>query len=214
MEPILCTFILEEGDYTEQQAFQAVALAAVLWLDDEHDHALLEEWFATGHRKHLRRAKPAQFERVLNEVDGGALFADTDGPRVWVSKLHRANETPKLVARQQLSGFKFTAAGEPDQTAAVQVRLNPDLSMSFGKAAVATAHAVQNLSIKLAEEADELLDIWAEDELTIAVERGDFAARPEFAVAIQDHGLTEVPAGSVTAQAFFVDRETLERITA
>jgi len=214
MEPILCTFLLEEGDYTEQQAFQAVATAASLWLGDEHDTSLLKEWFKTGHRKHLRRAKPNQFARVLAEVDGGGLFAQSPGPRVWVSDLHRADETPKLLARQQLSGFKFTELGDADSNAPVQVRINPELSMSFGKAAIATAHAVQNLTLKLAEEADGLLDIWAENELSVAVKRAPFEERPEFAVTIHDHGLTEVPAGSITAQAFFVDRETLERITA
>jgi len=205
---ILSTFIIEErlgsdGSWysTEEAAELAARLSIRLYVELlSQDLELFPEWLTSGHRKHLRRAKPAQFEKVIREVPGVVI----DGPhgRMFASALHRKDETPALISKLQLSHFKESVKELLERPhALVEVVLNDKLGMSFGKAVIAAAHVSQSIFFALREHGEtEQLQRWAEDDYRVSVSWGD-AANIDSDARIVDHGLTEVPTGSVTTIA-------------
>lgn len=212
IDPLLSTFVIEErlgadGDwYSTEEAAALAARVSVQLHESElkRDPALVSEWLASGHRKHLRRAKPAQFEKLIREVPGVLL----DGPhgRLFATTLHRKSETPALVSKLQLSHFKSRVKEHPaPESTAVEILLNENLGMSFGKAVIAAAHVAQAMLISLGErDAREQLQRWEKDSYQVSVRWATVDER-ESDVRIVDHGLTEVPSGSVTALARWND---------
>lgn len=207
-DAILSTFVIEErlgsdGSWysTEEAAELAARLSIRLYVEIlSQDLELFPEWIASGHRKHLRRAKTSQFEKVIREVPGVVI----DGPhgRMFASALHRKGETPALISKLQLSHFKESIKDHSvSSRTLVEVVLNDKLGMSFGKAVIAAAHVAQSIFFSLREsEETERLQRWAEDDYHVSVRWGD-AANIVSDARIVDHGLTEVPTGSVTAIA-------------
>lgn len=205
MDPIIATYVIEETGFSEPRGLSLAATMGAHWLNANENDPLLEEWLASGYRKHFRRAKTSVFERLISEVPGVVTF---DGKtRLWASTLTRSEDTPKLVKRLQMSNFTLSEAEvDPDSDESpVQVIVNDELGMSFGKAAVAAAHASQNLALLLKAESPQRHDIWREMGYRTVVSRGKFSEDHVFIATVEDFGLTEVAAGSVTAQAFIID---------
>lgn len=208
VDPLLVTYVIEEASgeseewYSTEEAAELSALASADWLLEHSDPSPLnfDSWLASGFRKHLRRAKPAQFEKLIAEVKGSVIA----GPygRLFVSEIHRRSETPKLISKLQLSGFKprEKQSGSASDSR-VEIILNESLGMSFGKAVIASAHAAQQLALTLMSEDIENLNSWAMNGFETNVSFGNpYPSSVKYAL-IEDHGLTEVPAGSITALA-------------
>jgi hypothetical protein len=208
IDPLLVTYVIEESSgegeewYSTEEAAELSALASAVWLLEHIDRYPLnfDPWLASGFRKHLRRAKPAQFEKLIAEVKGSV----TPGPygRIFVSEIHGKSDTPKLISKLQLSGFKpQERQREDEEERAVEIVLNDSLDMSFGKAVIASAHAAQQLALSLMSEDFEYLNSWAIDGFETNVSFGNPSPSSVKYALIEDHGLTEVPAGSITALA-------------
>lgn len=200
VDPLLCTYVIEESGFTEAQGLDLAASMGAYWLESNKDAPLLHEWLDSGHRKHFRRAKPNVFEKLQSELPSVVL--EQSGLRLWASPLTRFSEIPKIVKKLQMSNFSFVEDNSYISKGLVTVRVNETLEMSFGKAAVAAAHATQELVRRLEVEDSNLLDIWKRTGYSTTVARGNLIEVSGFQSAIEDFGLTEVPAGSITAQAF------------
>lgn len=209
IDPLLVTYVIEEafsenGEwYSTLEAAELSAHGSVLWLLQNIDRypATFQPWIESGYRKHLRRAKPAQFEKMISELEG--LVVSGPYGRLFISEIHTKNETPKILSKLQLSGFKAQEKNDSviDSEALVNVILNDDLGMSFGKAVIAAAHAAQQLALLLASETPEEFNGWAVNGYLVKASFGTPVSSSVKYARIEDHGLTEVPAGSITALA-------------
>jgi peptidyl-tRNA hydrolase len=209
-DPIVCTYVLEESGYTENSGLALAATMGADWLHFNQNDPLFEEWLASGYRKHFRRAKPAVFQRLIEDFPGTVRSAGGSA-RLWASPLTRSEEIPKFVKRLQMSNFSFADSALEYRQAPVTVRVNEKLEMSFGKAAVAAAHASQNLALKLKAEDSALLDIWRSTGYAVEASRGPFVETTNPTGVVEDFGITEVPAGSITAQASVTDSFITEK---
>jgi hypothetical protein len=208
VDPLLVTYVIEEafgenGEwYSTIEAAELSALASTVWLLERIDRypRNFQPWIEGGFRKHLRRAKPAQFEKLIAEVPGLVI----PGPygRLFASEIHSKSETNKLLSKLQLSGFKAEEKPLSNSDAApVEIILNEALGMSFGKAVIASAHAAQQLALSFMGEQFEDLNVWSDAGYSTAVRFGTPSPSSVKYALIEDHGLTEVPAGSITALA-------------
>lgn len=210
MDPIVCTYVIEDTSFSESEGFSLSASMGAHWLVENSEDPLYSEWLDSGYRKHFRRAKTAAFEKLIAELPGTILVGETT--RLWASSLMRSEAIPKSVKRLQMSNFTLALnKSEEEKEALVRVAINSELEMSFGKAAVAAAHAAQNLAIGLKAIQPASLDIWKGTGYANIATRGTIVKRSTLTGSVQDFGLTEVPAGSTTAQAFLIDRYIKER---
>jgi len=215
-DPQIVTYVFEETSAANNEwhdLFSGAAAAASLGAQWTMKHVLsnhvsssVEEWVNAGYRKHARRAKTKDFEKVLTVIPGELL--ETPFGRVYATVPLRQSVLPAELKRLQMSNFKVNSRNLKGYSAPVTVTLNEDLHMSFGKSVVAAAHAAQLLiSNVLAFRNDSALDLWENDGFPVSVIRGRVASPDENAnaVLVKDYGLTEVPAGSFTASAQFHD---------
>lgn len=209
IDPLLVTYVIEEslgadGNwYSTVEAAELSAHGSVLWLLGHIDSypAEFHPWLQSGYRKHLRRAKTKDFEKLVAEQKGLVI----SGPRgrLFISEIHSKSQTPKILSRLQLSGFKpqDESSWASSFDAPVEVILNDSLGMSFGKAVIASAHAAQQLALALMAEDPETLNNWSLGDYRVNASFGTPEASSVKYARIEDHGLTEVPAGSITALA-------------
>lgn len=211
IDPLLVTYVIEESLgadgkwYSTVEAAELSAHGSVLWLIEHIDRypAEFHPWLQSGYRKHLRRAKIKDFERLIAEEKG--LVVTGPRGRLFISEIHSKSQTPKVLSRLQLSGFKphDESPWASSFDAPVEVILNDSLGMSFGKAVVASAHAAQQLALTLMTEDPEALNTWSLADYRVNASFGIPEVSSGKHARIEDHGLTEVPAGSVTAVANF-----------
>lgn len=202
MGTVLKTYLVEDTTLPELQVLSALATVGALQATESTTSPLADQWYNTGYRKHLRRAKTGQLARVEEELSGKSY--DIDGVRVWVSEISEQDDIPNMIRRQQLSGFKFDQS-KFLSSAPVTVRINDDLGMSFGKAGVAAAHAGQLLVLKLAAGDSPAFDMWMQAGFKTQAEYGAIDVVNFTGATVEDYGLTEVPEGSLTAQAFIAN---------
>lgn len=209
--PYVVTYFFEEmadavGRWhtVESGATFAAQLSAKWFFDRCHRKTpALDEWLATGYRKHARRAKTKNFDKLVEAFPGEIV--STPHGRVFASELYRAGELPKEFRSEQLSNFKVSYdAVEPNSETPVLVTVNSELGMSFGKAVVAAAHSAQNLVLEHFNKGHvRELSSWADKGFPLSV---TLAPVPQGLVEgtyaeVRDFGLTEVPEGSITAVA-------------
>jgi len=206
LDPLLCTYVIEETPPSDEwYAFEeGVALAGVMgaqWISEhvESPTEELNEWLSQGYRKHLRRAKTKDFDKLVDEVPG--LILEGSYGRLFASVLHRKSTAPKTLNRLQLSGFKVSERRAKLPAAPLEIMVNESLSMSFGKAAVAAAHAAQNIFLKYHSEPTPSFDNWINHGFSATASQGLVEPSSVQYAQVEDFGLTEVPAGSITALA-------------
>ncbi len=206
LDPLICTYVIEEAQPNEEwYAFEeGVSLAGVMgaqWIADRivaSDHNL-DSWLANGYRKHLRRAKTKDFDRLVEEVPG-AVISGSYG-RLFASELHRKSETSRIVNKLQLSGFKVSERKAKQYAAPAEITVNEELSMSFGKASIASAHAAQNLFLRYHETPSVAFTNWLNHGFASKAAQGIVEPSSVQYAQVEDFGLTEVAAGSITALA-------------
>lgn len=204
---------------TTVEAATAAALATIALLDDPRSgpggpwHDDVRRWTSARIRKIVRRARGSAWTRV-QAVDGVTVGPTRPGGASPVEA--RAfvpgpiDRVPRPVGRLQIQSTPLDdpprVAALPDRVAGLVVAVTPEVEMSWGKQAAQCAHAAQRA--------------WA----TASARRRsawDAAGRPltvihpdhrlwerlvdEADVTIRDGGYTEIPAGTRTTAAVWVD---------
>lgn len=195
---------------------EAAATAALAVCLDERAapdgewHGQLGAWIDGRIRKVARRARGAQW-RAVQDLPG--ITVDVDGAEARALVPSRLVDTPREIARLQISGSELPP-DEPGPAPAglPLLLLNPEVSMTVGKAAAQVGHATMILGSLLRPA--ELVD-WAARGYRCAVRTPGVAewkglhpgADPADAwrrhrlVAVRDAGFTEVAPGTVTVLA-------------
>ncbi|MGW9480200.1 peptidyl-tRNA hydrolase [Saccharomonospora azurea] len=193
----------------------ASAALAVCLHDDARPggpwYEALLSWTSGHIRKVARRARGAHWEAVQ---DLPGVTVDVDGAQVRALLPCRVGDLPKEVSRLQISGsdVPFDEPGPAPDDRPVLL-LNPDVTMSAGKAAAQVGHGTMLLAALL-DQAE--LTAWADEGYRCSVRVGDrdgwtratdALARPHEAwdehglVAVRDAGFTEIEPGTVTVVA-------------
>lgn len=174
------------------------------WYEPVHD------WVSGHIRKVARRARGAHWQ-AAQEFPG--VTVTVGGAQVRALVPGRVIDVPKEIARLQISGSELPPdeppAAPPDRPLLL---LNPEVSMTVGKAAAQVGHGTMILASLLGS--DEL-EAWASHGCACAVRTptvaqwkqlhpGDDPAaawRSRRVVAVRDAGFTEVDPGTVTVLA-------------
>jgi peptidyl-tRNA hydrolase len=194
---------VEKGDPPSHLVVCAsVAMAAVALLTDPRSapggawHEAVAGWEDRRIRKVVRRARGARWE-ALAALPGVTVDHEGAPARAFVPA--PVTEVPPEVARLQVGGTDLPRDEEPKPPPAppyALVALNPDVTMTTGKAAAQSGHAAHLL----------LRSLGAWPGLRVHVEEPDDWARAvaEAAVVVRDGGFTEVAPGTMTAVARLV----------
>lgn len=181
---------------------EAAAMAVVALLTDPRSapggewHESVADWESRRIRKVVRRARGVRWEAlgalpgVLVDHEGAPARAFVPGP---------VTEVPAEIARLQVGGTDLERDEEPKPAPAppyALVALNPDVTMTTGKAAAQSGHAAHLL----------LRTVGAWPGLRVrVVEPGDWALTvAEADAVVRDGGFTEVAPGTMTAVARLV----------
>lgn len=191
----------------------AAVLAVIGLLEDEQAGAdgrwaaPIESWQGGGRiRKIVRRARASAWERAQVPAGNTATFG-TGEVRAYVPS--RTDQTPEQVRKLQIQS---TPLDEPEPVGAVPegiapgmvVVITPEVTMSWGKQAAQAAHAGQILWRE--STADELAG-WTEGGRFVTVLHATSEWWPEAVrdsrIQIRDGGFTEIPAGTMSAVAWW-----------
>lgn len=191
----------------------AAALATIALLDDDRSgpggpwHEAVTRWNGAKIRKIVRRARGSAWRRV-QEVDGVTVEVDDTEARAFVPG--PIDEVPRPVARLQIQSSPLA---EPERCPTIDpapgllVAVTPEVELSWGKGAAQCAHAAQRAWTTTTPERRRawtaagrpltvvypVADLWA-----------DLVAGAD--VEIRDGGFTEIPAGTRTTVARWIDR--------
>jgi peptidyl-tRNA hydrolase len=200
----------------------AAAAAVAVCLDpraelDGEWHEDVAAWLSSRIRKVARRARGAHWHAV-QELPG--ITVTVDGAEARALLPWRVADTPKEVTRLQISGSELepNEPGPPPRDIPV-LWLNPNISLTAGKAAAQVGHATMLLAALLhADDRDDILTDWSTKDFRCAVRtpsRAQWAAlhpgedpaaawRARQVVAVRDAGFTEVAPGTITVLAQLV----------
>ncbi|MDP9840805.1 peptidyl-tRNA hydrolase [Streptosporangium lutulentum] len=186
-------------------ALEAAALAVLTLLNDPRaldDGEWAEQvraWETIGIRKVVRRARGAEWRRVL-DLPGLTVVSGTAEVRVHPPV--PLDDWPKDLSRLQVSGTELADSAEPGAPGDVVLWLNPELEMSAGKAMAQAGHAAQLAWWGSDERARRA---WREAGLAVAVRTADparwAALVGEGLPVVRDAGFTEIEPGSRTVIA-------------
>ncbi|MBO2464368.1 hypothetical protein [Actinomadura violacea] len=163
----------------------------------------VHEWESRRIRKVTRRARGVRWPEaqalpgVTVEHAGAQVRAFPPGP---------VADVPPQLAKLQVAGLDLADAEDPPAPPAppyAALALNPDVTMTTGKAAAQSGHAAQ-LLLRQGRRKD--VAAWVEAGAPVHLVRDVAWARcvKEADVAVRDGGFTEVPPGTMTAIAWIV----------
>ncbi|WP_433230958.1 hypothetical protein [Actinomadura formosensis] len=161
------------------------------------------EWESRRIRKVTRRARGVRWPEaealpgVTVEHAGAQVRAFPPGP---------VADVPPQLARLQVAGLDLAEEAEPGpppEPSYAVIALNPDVTITTGKAAAQCGHAAQ-LLLRQGRRKD--VAAWAEAGARVHLARDVPWSRcvKKAAVAVRDGGFTEVPPGTMTAIAWIV----------
>jgi peptidyl-tRNA hydrolase len=188
---------------TRTDALEAAARGVLLMLTDERPewHDAVSAWDAQRIRKVVRRARGAEWQRVL-ALEGVTVVQATAQLRVFPPI--PVNVWPRELARLQVGGTQLSDPVVPPPVAprTPLVLLSPRYEMTAGKAMAQAAHAAQ-LGWRASSAADR--DGWRAGGFQLAVRtespRRWATALESGAPVVNDAGFTEVEPGAQTALA-------------
>ncbi|SPT64477.1 peptidyl-tRNA hydrolase [Actinomadura madurae] len=165
----------------------------------------VREWEARRIRKVTRRARGVRWPEaealpgVTVEHAGAQVRAFPPGP---------VSEVPPQLAKLQVAGLDLpdeAEPGPPPEPLYAAIALNPDVTITTGKAAAQCGHAAQLL---LRRGRRRHVAAWVEAGARVHLARDVPWSRcvKEAAVAVRDGGFTEVAPGTMTATAWLVRR--------
>ncbi|NJP50295.1 peptidyl-tRNA hydrolase [Streptomyces sp. SBST2-5] len=188
-------------------ALETAARAVLVMLSDERSAGegewarVMRAWQDARIRKVVRRARGAEWRRA-GALPGITVTGRTAEVRVFPPV--PLDGWPKELARLQVSGTDLDDPGPPspaDPSAPV-LWLNPDLTMSAGKAMAQAGHAAQLAWWDLPDEARAA---WRDAGFPLSVRTADPADWPALTSSglplVRDAGFTEIAPGSCTVVA-------------
>ncbi len=182
-------------------ALEAAAGAVLSLLDQDEWAEPIAQWERIGIRKVVRRARGAEWRRVL---DLPGITVEVRTAEVRVHPPVPLDDWPRDLARLQVSGTDLSDSAEPEPPApgAAVLWVNPRLEMSAGKTMAQAGHAAQ---LAWWGTDDQARAAWREAGLATAVRTADpgrWAALAESGLpVVRDAGFTEIEAGSSTVVA-------------
>ncbi|HLV73795.1 MAG TPA: peptidyl-tRNA hydrolase [Vulgatibacteraceae bacterium] len=201
----------EKADPPNHEAVcEAAATAVVRLLTDPRAaepggewHDAVREWESRRIRKVTRRARGVRWPEaealpgVTVEHAGAQVRAFPPGP---------VSDVPPQLAKLQVAGLDLPGADEPappPEPPYAALALNPDVTITTGKAAAQCGHAAQLL---LRRGRRRHVAAWVEAGARVHLVRDEEWRRcvKQSAVAVRDGGFTEVPPGTMTAVAWLV----------
>ncbi|MEU7989798.1 aminoacyl-tRNA hydrolase [Streptosporangium canum] len=197
---------IERADPPERtDALEAAALAVLTLLDDPRALGdgewaeAVRSWEDIGIRKVVRRARGAEWRRVL-DLPGITVTCGTAEVRVHPPV--PLDDWPKDLSRLQVSGTDLTDSAPPGPAREVTLWINPELEMSAGKAMAQAGHAAQLAWWGSDERARQA---WRDRGLAAAVRTADPAGWAALTGSglpvVRDAGFTEIEPGSCTVVA-------------
>ncbi len=197
---------------TADQAAVAAALATVALLDDGRSgpdgpwHDAVSRWNGARIRKIVRRARGGDWRRA-QEVEGVTVTVDGVSARAFVPG--PIDRVPRPVARLQIQA---TPLEDSPTVSAVEARpgllvaVTPEVTMTWGKRAAQCAHAAHRAWQRASPERRAA---WTAAGRPVDVVHPDAARWAELVdradVEIRDGGFTEIPSGTRTTVARWVD---------
>lgn len=190
-------------------ALEATARAVLALLADPRStqpggpwHDAVEAWTDGRIRKVVRRARGAEWRRAA-ELDGLTVTHRTATVRAYPPV--PLDGWPRELSRLQVSGTELDERGPlPAPHPSLPVLwLNPDLTMTAGKAAAQAGHAAQLTWWALSDRARAA---WAGAGFPLAVRTASpdqwvTLSKEDSLPVVHDAGFTEIPAGSATVIA-------------
>ncbi|SOD71461.1 hypothetical protein SAMN05892883_0980 [Jatrophihabitans sp. GAS493] len=194
-------------------ALEAAALATVMLLTDDRAQAdgvwepAIHRWLDGHIRKHVRRARGAQWEQS-QQLPGVTVTHRGAEARAFVP-MSTAGLPPEL-RKLQLSGTELEdpdrvddhSAAEPQPDGALVIAITPLPPLPLGKAAAAAGHAAQLAAMSMPEERFQL---WAGAGFPLLVTHPTPADWLKFSsqapVTVVDAGFTVVEPNTMTAAA-------------
>lgn len=163
----------------------------------------VREWESRRIRKVARRARGVRWPEaqalpgVTAERPGAQVRAFPPGPM---------SDVPPELAKLQVAGLDLADEGEPGpppEPPYAAIALNPDVTITTGKAAAQCGHAAQ-LLLRQGRRKD--VAAWLEGGARVHLTRDVPWRRSvkQATVAVRDGGFTEVPPGTMTAVAWIV----------
>lgn len=196
MDKQLVQAILVNKKGAHEEMIEAVARAA-LQAYRKGEGAAWSEWLAGRFTKSVRRS-PRDLG-VLKGVLGGELVACGEAQALALTPMSY-EEMPKSVREGQVQGTKRPEGGKwARDERGLEIWLDQDLGMSTGKAAAQVAHGLMAWWLRASREEREEWVVNGEGLFLQAVEGGELA-RAKSVVSINDAGLTEIEAGSLTVK--------------
>ncbi|MFI0450702.1 hypothetical protein [Actinomadura sp. 6N118] len=166
-------------------------------------HEAVREWEARRIRKVARRARGVRWPEVQS-LPG--VTVDVNGAEVRAFVPSPVAEVPPQIAKLQVAGLDLAPDEDPKpppEPPYAAIALNPDITITTGKAAAQCGHAAQ-LMLRQAGQPD--IEAWLSGDARIHLTR-DVPWREcvrHATVAVRDGGFTEVPPGTMTAIAWIV----------
>lgn len=163
----------------------------------------VREWESRRIRKVTRRARGVRWPEVQAlpgvtvEHAGAQVRAFPPGP---------VSDVPPQLAKLQVAGLDLAEAEEPPPPPAppyAAMALNPDVTITTGKAAAQCGHAAQ-LLLRQGRRKDVAAWVDAGAPVHLARDVPWSMCVKKAAVAVRDGGFTEVPPGTMTAIAWIV----------
>lgn len=189
----------------EKDILQAstLALMAMLTSEDEEVQTRVKNWTNGRIGKIVKRARGAAWSKVT-DLTLPHFVAEHNGQKVMVFAPMRISEEPKEVRRLQVSGLSSPDESpmEYAEESYLLVKVNSALGMSTGKTVAQVGHAVQ-LFMMFADK--EQVGHWRTSGAKVMVVKAEnLAKEADAAIIVHDAGLTEIPSGSLTATAEYI----------
>ncbi|SDI80086.1 hypothetical protein SAMN05444157_0222 [Frankineae bacterium MT45] len=195
---------------TRTAALEASALATVTLLSDDRAQegaewcASIQRWLDGHIRKHVRRARGAQWEQA-QQLPGVTVTHRGAQVRAFVPM--STGSLPAELRKLQLSGTELAdpdlrEAATPLPDGPIVIAITPLPVLPFGKAAAAAAHAAQLSAMSMSAPRRQT---WADDGFPLVVIQPGPAAWARFTAAapvtVVDAGFTVVEPNTMTAAA-------------
>lgn len=163
----------------------------------------VREWESRRIRKVTRRARGVRWPEA-QALPG--LTVEHAGAQVRAFPPGPVSDVPPQLARLQVAGLDLAEAEEPappPQPPYAAIALNPEVTMTTGKAAAQCGHAAQ-LLLRQGRRKD--VAVWVEGGAAVHLARDVpwLTCLKKATVAVRDGGFTEVPPGTMTAVAWIV----------
>lgn len=189
---------VERGEqYNAIDSYEAVTLLMAKLFNEETWVEDLETWMQGRIRKVVRKARATAWENAKTLPH---LYVKHKNIELLVFKPHKLDELNPILKKLQVQGIDFTHT-TPEaftESPALNIAVNPDLTMSTGKTLAQVAHSAQLFILKGDKSQ---ISQWQLNNFPVNIVQWATIPDTSETITIQDAGLTEIPPGSYTVKA-------------